>query len=499
MIPLNIKDFEAFKKVLELTYPVYDSYELWFKLGHNKFIVCNFTKDGRFEAYHTKGKGKNRIRTALIPDAWNYLSEWSRNNDGGVFYIPTQPQGNPLKSEIAVSDDIAAELDEGTLEEQWQKISEFSQISGLKPSFVIFSGSKSYHIHWKAIGHLPIEQTMYLRRLVCIALNADSAIASNPAQPMRIAGFYRKEKGKEQTLEYWSKSKYSYEEMVARVQAYYTAKNIPFPENLSDERWRKYKRDRRDGNSDLSILTKPEEELYPKPQKAIITLIGHNYTGKIPLELALSKGNQKALEGVDSNRNNTGFALACDLISCYNWLTSNGYAVDGDPYQLFIDYCRACASEGGWNSGEWDSVWRSASRSNPTPARRDLNQFIHWYCWENDPDYRQAAIAEWKVNNYQATAIEPDPAAYQEYLALEAERERIEKAMEESEFLQSLKAKKLGLAKNCRKGFGQYCTKNIDVDLPKTIKYDSDTPLPNPDDYTGLQPPKIIVKKGKRH
>ena len=101
---------------------------------------------------------------------------------------------------------IEVESIEGTAEEQWSKIAEFVEISGLEPAYIIHSGSKSYHPHWKESEHLPIAQTIYLRQLICIALNADTAIA-NPHQPMRLAGFYRREKGREQTLEYSSEAR----------------------------------------------------------------------------------------------------------------------------------------------------------------------------------------------------------------------------------------------------------------------------------------------------
>ena len=400
--PLTVSGLQAFQKILELTRPVNESSELWLKLGHNEFIVGNFTPDGHFPIWSTRltdpTDSVSRIRTQQHPDCWEYVSNWAKNNDGGVFFIPTQPIGYPLKEAIAVSDDIAAELDEGTPIAQLRIIKEFVTISGLEPAYIIHSGSKSYHPHWKATEHLPIEQTVYVRKLFCIALDSDTAIA-NPHQPMRMAGFHRREKGREQTLEYWSESRYSYDQLISGIKTYFAVKNIPFPEDISEERWRIYKRGRRDGQIDLSILTKPESELYPKPDYKYSTPVSTSYTGSIPLHLALSKANQEALNGVESDRNTRGFAVASDLIGCDERLRRDGYSVEGDPYELFINYCYACATGGRWNQREWESIWRSASRSNPEPARRDLTNFIHWYRWEHDEDYKQAAIAEWKAKN----------------------------------------------------------------------------------------------------
>ena len=457
----------AFQTILRLIKPVNGSSELWLKLGHDRFVVGNYTEDGHFPIRETKltrpKDPLSRILTKHHPDCWEFISNWAKHNDGGVFYIPTQPQGLPIKEDIAVSDDIAAELDEGTAEEQWEKISEFVKISGLIPAFVFNSGGKSNHVHLKGIEHLPIAQRTYLTQLLCIGLNADYAIA-NPHQPMRIAGFFRREKGKEQTLEYYSEHRYTYEEFVAGFRTYFKAKGIPFPETISEERWRIYKRMRNKGNLDergkknegvfsnrqpndqsqqlnlkdpfifkplydLSILDKPESELYPKPNYSVTPTVPSIYGGQIPLHLALSKAHQEDLKGVSSARNNVGYALACDLIGCYNWLITKGYSVEGDPYDLFIGYCQSCSPGGGWNYREWESVWRSANNNNPTPARDDLSNFIHWYRWDNDPDYRKACIAEFlKLNP--AHIVEPDATAYKEYCEREAEEELINKAVD---------------------------------------------------------------------
>ena len=93
---LTLSGFPAWKKVLELTRPVNGSTELWLKLGHNKFIVGNYSPDGHFSIWETTDNGKNRIRTKQHPDCWSYVSNWAKNNDGGVFFVPTQPQGYPI-------------------------------------------------------------------------------------------------------------------------------------------------------------------------------------------------------------------------------------------------------------------------------------------------------------------------------------------------------------------------------------------------------------------
>ena len=387
----NLTGLMAFQKVLQLTQAKTNSQEIWLKLGHNLFLVGDYDSSGRFGVWETSGKGKNRVKTNYHSDCWEFVSKWCRQNDGGVFFIPTQPIGYPLKNYIEKSDDIAAELDDGTQVEQWQKIERFIKLSGLKPAYIIHSGSKSYHPHWKATEHLLIEQTIYLRRLLCIALNSDPAI-TNPHQPMRMAGFYRREKKKEQTLSYWSNCRYSYDDLLAGFQTYFTASNISFPKGISNARWRLWKRL---GNK---VLTVPEAELYPQSKAIEFPAISTTYTGKIPLNECLCLASQETLSGVASDRNVTGYALACDLIGCQSWLNNNGYQCDNEAYQLFISYCHRCSSGNGWNQFEWNAIWRSAQSSNPRPAKGNegLAKYIHWYRWSNDEQYKQAAIQQWK-------------------------------------------------------------------------------------------------------
>jgi|GEM_PF-6892199 len=499
------KGLAAFRRILELIQPVGDSKQIWLKINHNRFFVGDYTPDGHFAISETKltnpDDPTSRTRTKEYQDCYNYLRNLTERNNGGVFYIPTQPQGLPLTDAVAVSDDIAAELDEGTIQEQWEKILEFVTISGLFAAFIIFSGSKSYHVHFKATSHLPIEQRTYLTQLLCIALSSDPAIA-NPHQPMRIAGFYRKEKGKEQTLEYSSDHRYTYDEFLAGFKAFFKVKGIPFPEAISKDRWRIYKRMRNKGNLDLSILVKPEEQLYPVPQYSTTTNlnISSTYSGQIPLHLALSYAHQEDLRGVSSYRNKTGFDLACDLIGCYLWLINHGYEVEGDPHQLFINYCQSCSPGGGWNYQEWENIWRSASSKHRTPSRGDLTYFIHWYRFNNDPDYRQSSIAEFLKRN-KLDIAEPDPTAYKEYCEREEEQEKIEEAIEKSEFLKRLYYNFLGLANNCDKGFGKNVKprQKIQLKFPKSIKYRENRVYPTPDDCKNYNVPILIFSKGQRH
>ena len=63
-----IRGREGFKEILRLTSPVGDSHEIWLKLGHDQFIVGDYSPDGHFPIWSTSGSGKNRKRTKQHPD-----------------------------------------------------------------------------------------------------------------------------------------------------------------------------------------------------------------------------------------------------------------------------------------------------------------------------------------------------------------------------------------------------------------------------------------------
>ncbi len=499
------KGLAAFRRVLELIQPVGDSNKIWLKLGKNKFIVGNYTTDGHYSVWETQltdpNNPKSRIFTRRHDDAWEFISNWSKHNNGGVCFLHHQPQEFPINDAVRVSNSVAVELDDGTIQKQWDKIAKFIQISGLCPALIIFSANKSLHIKFLTDSPLSIEEIIYLTRLLCIALASDPAFAS-PHQGIRMPGFFRKETGKEQTLEYSSDHRYTRDEFLARIKRYFDYLGIPLPSKISNDRWRIYKRMVRDNNLDLSILSIPEEQLYPVPNYSTSTNlnISSTYSGQIPLDLALSYAHQEDLRGVSSYRNKTGFDLACDLIGCYLWLINHGYEPEGDPHQLFINYCQSCSQRDHWNYQEWESIWRSASSKHRTPSRGDLTNFIHWYRFNNDPDYRQSSIAEFLKRN-QLDIAEPDPTAYKEYCEREEEQEKIEEAIEKSEFLKRIYYHALGLSNNCEKGFGINVKprKKIQLKFPKSIKYRENRVYPTPDDCKNYNVPIFIFSKGQRH
>ena len=211
--------------------------EIWFKQGDTNLFVGNFNQSGRFIIRETIGQGKDRKRLKPVGTAWNYLSQRCQEQDGGVTYIPTQPIGFPLAGCVTETDDIGIEMDSLSVEDQWTKYEEFRRITGLNYATRLTSGGKSIHAHLKAFKHLPLEQANYLRRLAIVAFMSDP-VTERPHQPMRFAGFWRKEKKAEQRLLSHSSDRYTYEELVKGLCFWFTYQGWAFPETISDIWWK---------------------------------------------------------------------------------------------------------------------------------------------------------------------------------------------------------------------------------------------------------------------
>lgn len=227
--------FQAFLKVLS---PVNGSREIWIKIGHNKFFVGSWDKSGDFDLFATSGQGANRRRTYKVTEkAFDFVSRKCRELDGGAFYIPTQPQGNPLKECVEVTDDIGIEIDQGSGEEQISLYQRFSAITGLKPALLITSAGKSYHGHFKFDHHYPVEQIQPIRRLMVLAFLSDP-VTVRTHQPMRLPGFFRREKGKQQELVFHSNDRYTPAQIIIGLQKWFDQLGWELPEEMPEDWWR---------------------------------------------------------------------------------------------------------------------------------------------------------------------------------------------------------------------------------------------------------------------
>jgi hypothetical protein len=229
----------ALKAFLGTLQPKAGSHELWLKYGHDRFAKASWTPDGRIEWQETRleQKGCSESRTPYgAMFGFEELAEKCRTQDGGAFYIPTQPQGLPLATNVTSTDTLSVEIDQGAFDEQWALYQEFAEVTGLLWSSLLTSGSKSIHGHIKADQHLPLEPAQYLRRLLVLAMQSDP-VTVRLHQPMRIPGFHRKEKGAEQTLLSHCQDHYTFEQLLAGLRLWFDAKGLPFPDRFTDAWW----------------------------------------------------------------------------------------------------------------------------------------------------------------------------------------------------------------------------------------------------------------------
>lgn len=367
-------------------------------------FVGDFDSSGQFPIRRSylavERQPDSRVVELDSKNCFSFLRQLSESRPGGIFYLPSQPQNLPRGNNVLVSDDIALEIDpdeknQYTPASQATAIAEFISISGIVPTFIIHSGGKSFHVHWKAIDHLPVAQMVYLRRLACIALQGDWRVTL-PHQPMRIPGFFRKEKGTEQSLYYASDNRYSYEQILVGFQRYFVAKNIPFPKELCDDRWRlfKQKQEKLGRTRAFQWLTLPKDKWYPRRQQT--NYIPHiPSSDPVPLLELVSRATKDSVErGVNSDRNNTGVAVLRDLIGTRSEAIARGISLqDDDVEYLFFLYCRNCASGGGWEQREWEQIWR-ANCNRDWDCRKDLDKAAHFYRFKNYPEYKEKCLRQ---------------------------------------------------------------------------------------------------------
>ncbi len=235
--------FEAFRAFLSTLQPKDGSREIWLKAGHNRFFVGDYHESGHFGIWETEGEGTNRRRTKYHSNGYEFLRALSESEEckGGIFYIPSQPQGFPITECITSTDDIGVERDYGSTDEQLALYDEFESVTELAFSCKLTSGGKSIHAHIKLDQHHPVDVASYCRRLAAIALLADP-IPVRLHQPMRIPGFFRREKGREQSLLQVGSDRYTPDELIAGLQKWFDYKGWELPSRITEEWWLEFQR-----------------------------------------------------------------------------------------------------------------------------------------------------------------------------------------------------------------------------------------------------------------
>jgi RecA-family ATPase len=90
----------------------------------------------------------------------------------------------------------------------------------------------------------------------------------------------------------------------------------------------------------------------------------------IPLIQLISVGYREYIKsglGFNCGRDDTGFKIACDLIAAEEWAKSNNINYSDSAKDLFLEYCNNCDSKD-FTPKDHERIWKSASKSNPTPC-----------------------------------------------------------------------------------------------------------------------------------
>ncbi len=200
-----------------------------------------------------------------------------------------------------------------------------------EPTIQVDTGGKSVHSFWVFSKPIPVDQWRQLQTDLLEHSKGDRSL-KNPSRILRLAGSRYMKGDRPGTTQAQivsnSGKRYEYETLRAAIPMEATSQSAT-----------------------LSYQTIEED---------------------VPLYQCLRKEDRQLIDnGATTERNNAGAALAFNLIGTSNRLSQLGIRYSGDPRQLFEDYCSRCPSAGGWNQREWDGIWKSAQKKNPSAALTD--------------------------------------------------------------------------------------------------------------------------------
>ncbi|MBW4596854.1 MAG: RepB family DNA primase [Brasilonema angustatum HA4187-MV1] len=380
----------AFKIWLNLAFKVGE--KIWLKFSHNQFLTGTINQLGNFPICETRGSGTNRRKTAYHADAFKFLSQRTTQLDGGAFYIPGKPGDYPLKEFCPASDDIGGEMDDGTALEQWERIELLVQLSGLTPGYIIGSGGKSAHPHWKLSTTVDIAQRTFFARMLAIALLGDPAV-TNPHQPMRVPGFYRKEKGKEQTLEFYSEARYSPEEFEQGMQRCFVALNFTWYDSLSQDRWQEVRRVLSSklprGEKEISIrqlLALPESDLPENVRRRELTEKRNQRQYRRTVTGFIGDTANSLIDAVTQTSENLG-------ADAFYW-TGHNWQWTGNKARGCCPWHESTTGTAGWiaplqNGNGWGFACPTCTDN------KQLNAFGYWWHFKNGINAQYPKGKEW--------------------------------------------------------------------------------------------------------
>ncbi|NEZ61515.1 hypothetical protein D0962_01780 [Leptolyngbyaceae cyanobacterium CCMR0082] len=127
-----------------------------------------------------------------------------------------------------------------------------------------------------------------------------------------------------------------------------------------------------------------------------------------PLLVACSKKTRDAIEShkYSEGRNDTGAAIARDLLGTAKYLDSVGQQYDGDPRAIFFGWCDDVGLTQDQPKGQPKTIWKSAEKNRPSPSLNPdmIEGCIKAWAWKNKP-------VQGELNLASAPVTAPDKAS----------------------------------------------------------------------------------------
>jgi hypothetical protein len=242
-----------------------------------------------------------------------------------------------------------------------------------EPTFQVSTGGKSIHSYWVLSSSIDIVLWRTLQRDLLNFTDGDRII-KNPSRVMRLPGCFH--------ISYnYGNPIYSQTKIISTSEQYYSYKDLRASIPLTVKKSTPSLKTK--AKIVISPSNKPKSMVSP-PAKLIRTLsdIQLPLTIPVPLVICLCRQSRLDLDGVpEGSRNSSGVRLVMDLIGTYNYLSSIGQIVEGEPREYFELFAARCNPP--MEHTEIESIWQWAMGEHPQPSSRTegVDNCLRGYYW----------------------------------------------------------------------------------------------------------------------
>ena len=220
-----------------------------------------------------------------------------------------------------------------------------------KPTIQVDTGGKSIHTKYALSTPCSVEQWRELQADLLEFTDGDHKL-KNPSRVMRLAGAYYIKPGStpiQSKLILNAGKTYSYEQLRATI-----PKRQLTAAQTNQVKWHEF------------------EQSFRLP-----------INDAVPIYECLTKANRDFIDrgARKGERNAQGYALVANLIATADYLSSIGQPYEGNPRQLFEQFCLNCTPA--IDQGEIESIWKSANSRTKTTSLspNDIENCIKGWKW----------------------------------------------------------------------------------------------------------------------